>query len=146
MDSTHEKRLIVFSIVATVVAVAFGLVAYAANAPVWLSVIVVGVAIAALTAVARRVQVGRWNFGRQHWTLEHDGRAVEVIFDERLVFINRLTLIVDGREVDRGTIWYGTKELTGDSITVAVGSGWIGECTGVVVCDDSGAQLPFEPH
>lgn len=146
MDPMHEKRLIAFSVFATVIAVAFGLLSYAANAPAWLSLVVVLVVIAALTAVVRRVQVGRWSFGRHRWTIDHGGRAVEVIFDERLVFINRLTLLVDGQEVDRTTIWYGTKELSGGGVTVEVGSGWIGECTGVAVRDDSGARLPFEPH
>lgn len=146
MEPMHEKRLIIFSVAATLIAAVCGALFHAANAPVWLSLIVVVVVIAVLTAVVRRVQVGRWSFGRRRWTIDHDGRAVEVIFDERLVFINRLVLLVDGHEVDRDTIWYGTKELTGDGVTVSVGSGWIGECTGVVVRDDSGAQVPFEPR
>ena len=140
MDPMHEKRIIAFSVVATTIAIVIGALLYALNAPVWLTTVVVIVVIAVLTAVARRVQVGRWNFGRRHWTSDHDGRAVELIFDERLVFLNRLTLLVDGKEVDRTTIWYGTKELTGNGVTVRVGSGWIGECTGVVVRDASGEE------
>ena len=140
MEPMHPERLIVFSVVATIIAVAFGLIFYAVDAPVWLCVVVVVVVTAALTVVVRRFQVGRWSFGRRRWTSDHDGRAVELIFDERLVFLNRLTLLVNGQEVDRTTIWYGTKELSGGGITVQVGSGWIGECTGVTVRDQSGVE------
>jgi len=81
----------------------------------------------------RRRETGRWSYERRSWAGEQDGRQVELIFDEKLVVLNRLTLRVDGKEVDRGTIFYGFKELSGDGVTVRVGSGWTGECIGAVV-------------
>jgi len=133
MDSRHEGLLIAFSVVAAGVALAGAALAYAAGAPPWLSVVVSAVLLIALTLAARRAQTRRWGFARRSWRGEYRGRSVEVVFDERLVCLNRLTLVVDGQQVDHATIWYGTKRLSGDGITVDVGSGWIGECTGVEV-------------
>jgi hypothetical protein len=50
-----------------------------------------------------------------------------------------LELIVDGEQVDRGTVFYGVKELSGAGVTVAVGSGW----TGVVLRGSSGEERPL---
>ncbi len=71
------------------------------------------------------------------------GSQVELIFDEKLVVLNRLTLCVDGEEVARDTIFYGTKELSGSGGRVGVGSGWTGECVGVVLQEGSGADRPL---
>lgn len=141
MRSMHEGRLITFCVVAAVVAVGAGLLTYGVGAPIWLGSVVTVAAIVVLTLVARRVQTRRWGFDRRHWVGELGGRPVEVVFDERLVFLNRVTLLVDGRPVDHKTIWYGTKELSGDGVTVVVGSGWIGECTGAEVRDGEGASF-----
>lgn len=96
--------------------------------------VVLGVAFA-----LRRQQTGRWTYERRSWVGEQDGRSVKLVFDEKLV-LNRLELMVDGEQIDRGTIFYGVKELSGAGVTVAVGSGWIGECTGVVLRGWSGEE------
>ena len=137
----NEARLITFSVVTTVVAVGAGLLAYALGTPVWLSAVITVGAIVALTLCARYAETRRWGFERRYWTGQYNGLAIEVVFDERLVFLNRVALLVDGRQVDHTTIWYGTKELRGDGVTVVVGSGWIGECTGVEVHDGEGITL-----
>lgn len=141
MKSMHEGRLITFCVVAAVVSLGAGLLAYGLGAPVWLGSLITVVALVALTLGARRAQIGRWGFARRRWVGQLGATAVEVIFDERLVFLNRLTLLVDGHPVDHSTIWYGTKELSGRGVTVTVGSGWIGECTGVESRDAQGAVL-----
>lgn len=141
MKAMNEARLITFSVVTTVVALGAGLLAYALGSPAWLSAVITIGAIVALTLCARRAEIQRWGFERRSWTGQYGAKAVEVVFDERLVFLNRVTLLIDGRQVDHATIWYGTKELRGDGVTVVVGSGWIGECTGVEVRDGDGATL-----
>ena len=137
----HEGRLIAFSVVAAVIALGVGLLTYGLGAPIWLGALVIAVVLVVLTSVARHMQTKRWGFARRHWTGEFSGKSVEVVFDERLVFLNRLTLLVDGRQADHKTIWYGTKELSGEGVTAVVGSGWIGECTGVELRDPDGAIL-----
>ena len=144
MDSRHEVRLIVFSVVATAIALGGAALANVAGAAKWLSAVVGVVLLVIVTLAARRAQTGRWSFGRRSWRGEYRGRSVEVVFDERLVFLNRLALIVDGQQVDRTTIWYGTKRLSGDGITVAVGSGWIGECTGAEIRDAEGSPVALQ--
>lgn len=141
MDSRHEGRLIVFSVGAAAVALGGAALAYVAGASRWLSAVVTMVLLIVLILAARRAQTRRWGFGRRSWRGEYRGRSMEVVFDERLVFLNRLTLVVDGQQVDQTTIWYGTKLLRGDGITVEVGSGWIGECTGVEVRSPEGPTV-----
>lgn len=139
MNAMNEGRLITFSVVTAIAALGVGSLAVALGAPGWLStVLAIGVTVP-LTLGARYAETRRWGFERRYWTGQQGLTSIEVIFDERLVFLNRVSLLVDGRQVDHTTIWYGTKELHGDGVTVVVGSGWIGECTGVQVRDGTGA-------
>jgi hypothetical protein len=143
MDSKHEGRLVVFSVVATLIAVGCALGGYLLFGRVWLSVAVMVLVIVALTVIVRRMQIGRWSFQQRSWQAESGGRAVEVIFDERWVFLNRLTLVVNGQPVAHDTIWYGTKTLHGAGVAVTVGSGWIGECLGAIIDEGSTAATAF---
>jgi hypothetical protein len=109
----------------------------------WIAGVTIFVAAFGMAFVARHRETGRWSYERRSWTGEQDGRQVELVFDEKLVVLNRLTLCVDGQEVARDTIFYGTKELSGAGVSVRVGSGWTGECVGVVLQDGSGAERPL---
>ena len=109
----------------------------------WIAGVIIFIALFGMALVARHRETGRWSYERRSWTGEQDGRQVELVFDEKLVVLNRLTLCVDGQEVARDTIFYGTKELSGAGVSVRVGSGWIGECVGVVLRDGSGAERPL---
>lgn len=141
MKAMHEGRLITFCVVTTAVVLGIGGLAYVLGASGWLSALITIGAIVFLTLGARRAETKRWGFTRRFWSGEDGTKAIQVVFDERLVFLNRVTLLVDGRPVDHKTIWYGTKELTGDGVTVVVGSGWIGECTGAEVRNGEGASF-----
>lgn len=144
MGSMHVGRLVVFSIVATVLAVGCALPVLLWGGSVWLAVAVMVAVITVLTAIVRRVQIGRWSFEQRTWRGEFSGRVVEVIFDERWVFLNRLTLLLDGTPVAHDTIWYGTKTLTGADVAVRVGSGWIGECLGAAIDTPTGPTALVE--
>lgn len=143
MRDMHKGHLLALSAAAFVVAVAIGAASVALDIAPWAVAVIIVVAILLITFAARRAYVGRWRYERRSWTGTDQGRQVELIFDERGVFLNRLLLMVDGKEVDRDTIWYGLKELHGGGVTVIVGSGWIGECTGAAVRDDSGNEHPL---
>lgn len=96
--------------------------------------------------VLRRKEIGRWGYRKTSWTGAIDGKAVEVVFDERGVVLNRIELMVDGSIVDKDSVWYGTKMLSGDGITATVGSGWVGECLGVLVTGAAGTEQPLTPQ
>lgn len=62
------------------------------------------------------------------------GHDVEIEFDQRKLFINKVALRLDGKEVDAEHVWYGEKELRaplpdGGEIEVAIHSGMVGELT-----------------
>ena len=144
MRSLNIGKFLVFGAVALVSAFVFGLLGAEADIPWWLVSLVIFAVILAAAFVLRHNETGRWSYERRSWTGEHDGRQVELIFDEKLMILNRLSLRVDGKEVDKDTIFYGTKELSGDGVTVAVGSGWTGECTGAVIRTDAGERALTE--
>jgi hypothetical protein len=129
-----------FSGLCTVVALGLGVLGFVIGVPWWIVGVVIFIASFGMAWVARRRETGRWSYERRSWTGEQDGRQVELVFDEKLVVLNRLTLCVDGEEVARETIFYGTKELSGSGVRVRVGSGWAGECVGVVLRNGSGAE------
>lgn len=127
-----QGKLVAFTIasfIAVVVLLVLGV-------PWWLAALVVFAGGLVVAWILRRAESGRWSYGRQRYSGELEGRSVEVIFDERLVVLNRLSLLVDGGEADRDTIFYGTKTLRSDSgetpLAVEVGSGWVGTCTGAI--------------
>lgn len=143
MRSQHPGRLVgltLFAFIASLVIVSIGTLS---GTPWWVIAILVFAVVFGVTFTIRRQQTGRWTYERRSWIGEQDGRSVELVFDEKLVVLNRLTLTVDGEQVDRGTIFYGVKELSGAGVTVTVGSGWIGECTGVVLRGSSGEERPL---
>lgn len=140
MRSQGRGKLAAFTLFAFLAAVAIAALGGAIDMPWWA---VTGVIFAVLLGVAfalRRQQTGRWTYERRTWVGEEDGRSVAVVFDEKLVVLNRLTLMVDGEEVERDTIFYGTKQLSGAGVTVVVGSDWIGQCTGIMFRGSSGEE------
>lgn len=148
MGSLNLGKLAGFTVLALVLAFAIGAAGNAADLPVAAGSVLIFIVVLLLALAARRREIGRWSYERRRWTGERDGRAVELIFDERLGFLNRLTLLVGEQEVDRATIFYGTKTLSGAPVderpvTVTVKSGWIGECVGVVFgsADESHGSL-----
>ncbi len=143
MGSLNKDKLARFSGVCTVVAVGLAVLGFVTGVPWWIVGVVIFIALFGMALVARHKETGRWSYERRSWTGEQDGRQVELVFDEKLVVLNRLTLCVDGQEVARDTIFYGTKELSGAGVHVRVGSGWIGECVGVVLHDGSGTERPL---
>ena len=61
-----------------------------------------------------------------------DGHEVVLEFDNKLAFINRIRLLVDGELLDSERVWYGTKELKatlgdGRELELRVHSGMVGE-------------------
>ncbi len=144
MKSLNIGKFLVFGAVALVLAFGLGVLGAAADIPWWLVSLAIFVAILAAAFVLRHSEMGRWSYERRTWTGGHDGREVELIFDEKLILLNRLSLRVDGKEVDSDTVFYGTKELSGDGVTVQVGSGWVGECTGAVIRTDAGERALTE--
>lgn len=144
MGSLNRGKFLVFALVAFVLAFGVGVLGAEADIPWWLVSLVIFAVILAVAFVLRHNETGRWSYERRSWAGEHDGRQVELIFDETLMVLNRLTLRVDGKEVDKNTVFYGTKELSGDGVTVAVGSGWTGECTGAVIRTDAGERVLTE--
>lgn len=74
-----------------------------------------------------------------------DGHLVEIEFDRRRVVLNEIRLFVDGEQVDRGSVFYGDKELrapVGSSeVTVVVTSGLVGELLRAQVRRDDGAWV-----
>lgn len=129
-------KLAAFVAFAFALALAVGIAFALLDLPWWLNGLVVFVALMALAWVLRRRETGRWSYEVRRYTADLNGQEVELLFDERLAVLNRLTLIVDGEAVDRDTIFYGTKTLRSGSgaarVSVEVGSGWIGTCTGAV--------------
>lgn len=143
MGSRNPGKLAAFTLFAVVAGLAVGVIGAALDVPWWVVSVIVFVLLLGIAWALRRQETGRWSYARRSWTGEHDGRSVELIFDEKLVILNRLTLNVDGEQVDRESIFYGTKELSGAGVTVEVGSGWIGQCTGVVLRGSSGEERPL---
>lgn len=125
------------------VALGLAVVGLVIGAAWWIVGVIIFITLLGMALVLRRRETGRWSYERRSWTGEQDGRQVGLVFDEKLVVLNRLTLCVDGQEVARDTIFYGTKELSGSGVSVRVGSGWIGECVGVMLQDASGAEHPL---
>lgn len=114
-----------------------------------IAILFVGLVFLPLVAwTLRRMASGRWSYDIQRYTAQVGDRSVELVFDEKLMVYNRLTLLIDGRVVNRGTIFYGTKTLEGtgegadSAVSVEVGSGWVGTCTGVVARAD-GREFPM---
>jgi len=133
-------KLAGFTLFASIAALVIGGLGVATGTPWWAVTIIIFAVVLGAAFALRRQQTGRWTYERRSWVGEQDGRSVKLVFDEKLVVLNRLELVVDGEQIDRGTIFYGVKELSGAGVTVAVGSGWIGECTGVVLCGSSGEE------
>lgn len=60
--------------------------------------------------------------------------TVELVFDQRLVVLNRARLMVDGEQVDTAKVVYGTEDLhttlaDGTEIAIRLHSGLVGELT-----------------
>lgn len=143
MGSRNPGRLAAFTLFAFVAALVIGVIGAALDVPWWAVGVIVAVFLFGVAWALRRQETGRWSYERRSWVGEQNGRSVELVFDEKLGILNRLSLIVDGEQVDRGTIFYGTKELAGSGVTVGVGSGWVGQCTGVVLREASGEGRPL---
>lgn len=146
MGSQSPGKLAAFTLFAFIAAVAIGGLGAAIDVPWWAVAVVIFAFVFGVAFALRRRQTGRWTYERRSWVGEQDGRSVELVFDEKLVVLNRLALIVDGEQVDRDTIFYGTKQLSGAGVTVAVGSGWTGECTGAVLRGSSGEERSLSPR
>lgn len=143
MRSQHPGKLVGFTLFAFLASSVIAGLGHAVGAPWWAVTVLTFAVVGGAAFAIRRRQIGRWTYERRSWTGEQDGRSVELVFDEKLVVLNRLALIVDGERVDRGTVFYGVKELSGAGVTVAVGSGWIGDCTGVMLRGSSGEERPL---
>lgn len=107
-----------------------------------------GVAFFYLLFYLRRRQTGAWSYGMHRLEREASGHRVTLEFDERLIELNRLRVLVDGDELASDTIFFGTKELLvrtkdGTDLSVKVRSGWLGMCTGATVAVDGGEAQPL---
>ncbi len=63
-----------------------------------------------------------------------DGHEIHIVFDKKLLVLNRIRLVVDGEEVDREQVFYGDKQLEhtlpdGTPVVVSIDSGMVGELT-----------------
>lgn len=143
MRSQHPGKLAGFALVAFVVSLVIAGLGLAIGTPGWAVSMLIFAVVLGVASALRRQQIGRWTYERHSWIGEQDGRSIKLVFDEKLVVLNRLKLIIDGEQVDRGSVFYGVKELSGAGVTVVVGSGWIGECTGVVLRGPSGEERPL---
>lgn len=99
---------------------------------------VYSLAFAFLFFYLRRRETGTWSYGVRRFEGEVSGHHVTLEFDERLMEMNRLRLLVDGDEVASDKILFGTKELhartrDGTDLSVRVQSGWLGTCMGATV-------------
>lgn len=137
-------KLIAFILAAAVLAVAVVLAVDALDLPPWLAMIIAFAVIFALAWILRHMESGRWTYEVRRYAADVNGRRVELLFDERQVFLNRLSLMVDGETVDRGSVFYGVKTLrssrTQPQVDVEVGSGWVGTCTGAIARSEGGEQ------
>ena len=128
-------KLAAFTAFAAVLGFVLTFAGLALDVPWWaIAVALFGILFVAAWAL-RRQESGRWSYQVRRYEADLDGRRVELLFDERMVILNRLTLEVDGETVDRDTLFYGRKTLADGGeppITVEVGSGWVGTCTGAV--------------
>ncbi len=70
-------------------------------------------------------------FDVKKFAATQNGHEVMLEFDNKLAFINRLRLHVDGNRLDSAIVWYGTKVLRAPlehgEIEVRVHSGMYGE-------------------
>lgn len=143
--SIGTGKLLAFGAASLAASVALGALAAALDVAWWVFTLVIVALVFLIAWYLRRRESGRWSYEIRHYSGEADGRRVELLFDERLVVLNRLTLLLDGEEVARETIFFGTKTLTGapragSPVTVEVGSGWVGTCTGAVLHGPQGDQ------
>lgn len=148
MGEIGTGKLVAFGVFCFVVGVGLGALGAALDVAWWLVSLAIFAALLLFAWYLRKRESGRWSYEVRRYAAEHQGRRIELLFDERLTVINRLTLLVDGQEVDRETIFFGTKELTGapdgsPPVTVAVGSGWVGTCTGAVLRGPGDGEQPM---
>lgn len=149
MGSRNPGKLAAFTLFGVIAALVVAAIGDKLGIPWWVGTIVVVAFLFAVAWALRRQETGRWSYERRSWIGEQDGRSVELVFDEKLVILNRLALIVDGEQVDDDTIFYGTKQLAGAGVTVEVGSGWVGQCTGAVLrgaSDEERSLSERAPH
>lgn len=139
-------KLAAFTVFATVLAFALAVAGAELDVPWPVIALVTFAALFVAAWVLRHGESGHWNFAVRRYAADVDGRRVELAFDERLIILNRLTLEVEGKPVERASIFYGRKTLssgTGDpEVSVEVGSGWVGTCTGAIA-RSAGSERPM---
>ena len=90
-----------------------------------------------------------YGYETKHYGTEYGSHDVEVVFNKKLIVLNRAFLMVDGREVDRERIFYGDHGLEttlddGTHIRIELGSGLVGELTKCVLVEDDGTEHPLQ--
>lgn len=80
------------------------------------------------------------------YTGDVQGHTVQVVFDQKLVVVNRVELTVDGAPVDSAKVVYGERELSttlddGTVVAVVVHSGMTGEATRVQARQPDGSFI-----
>lgn len=129
-------KLAAFTVFAMVLAFALAVAGAEFDVPWPVIALVTFAALFVAAWVLRHRESGHWNYEVRRYAADVEGRRVELAFDERMMILNRLTLVVDGQTADQASVFYGTKTLssgTGDAeVSVEVGSGWVGTCTGAV--------------
>ena len=89
-----------------------------------------------------------YGYDTKHYGIEYRGHDVELVFNKKLVVLNRASLVVDGVEVDRERVFYGEHHLEttlddGTRIRVELGSGVVGELTKAVLIAEDGTAHPL---
>lgn len=91
-------------------------------------------------------------YGTRRYGTTVDGTEVEIDFDRSLVVLNRITLLIDGRPVDRRSVFYGTTRLHGEllgegasrQVSVDVRSGVYGQLVEATL--DGREEQPLTPR
>lgn len=86
-----------------------------------------------------------YGYDTKHYATEYLGHDVELVFDKKLLVMNRAILIVDGVKVDSERMFFGQHELEvtlddGTAIRVELVSGLAGEMAGAELVAADGTR------
>lgn len=89
-----------------------------------------------------------YGYDTKRYEVEYRGHRIGLIFNKKLLVLNRATLEVDDQEVDKERIFFGDHELQtrlddGTQIRVEIGSGLVGELTKAVLIAEDGTAHPL---
>ena len=90
-----------------------------------------------------------YGYATKHYGAQYKGHDVELVFNKKLLVLNRAMLLVDGVEVDKERIFYGNRTLEatledGTTVRVEVTSGMAGELLHCSLVAEDGTAHPMQ--